>query len=137
MTSRGGLRVWPLVLVAVAGLATACYRVQDEPDTNVPESVEEACTWLDLPPQPPTREQVEAIRHVARDKVDHKYEVESTGMARCKDQLVLVIGIRSGEVSDADRAFTVDGVGVILIAERNFVLFRAGDGHRIRSCPDR
>ena len=127
VTSRGGLRVWPLVLVAVAGLATACYRVQDEPDTNVPESVEEACTWLDLPPQPPTREQVEAIRDIAEDKVDHKYEVVDTAIARCEDQLVLSIGIRSGEVSDADRAFIVDGVGVILIARRQVVPFSDGE----------
>ncbi|WP_293784925.1 hypothetical protein [uncultured Aeromicrobium sp.] len=127
MSSQAGRKAWSLVLLAAAGLMTACYRVQDEPDTNVPESIEEACTWLDLPPQPPTREQVEAIRDIAEDKVDHKYEVVDTAIARCEDQLVLSIGIRSGEVSDADRAFIVDGVGVILIARRQVVPFSDGE----------
>lgn len=122
MTWRRRGQVWAVVLVAVASLAAGCYRDYSAPDTNVPLSVEEACTWLDPPAQPPSRADVEAVREMATDRVADKYEVVVTSVKRCQGQPVLSIGISSGDVSDADRAFTVDGVGVILYAQRDVKL---------------
>ncbi|MGJ9421920.1 hypothetical protein [Aeromicrobium sp. CF3.5] len=45
-----------------------------------------------------------------------KYSVNQSGISRCGDDFVVTIGLQRGDVSATDKAFVLDGVGVIVIA---------------------